>query len=202
MSLLRSALALSALAFGTLAHAGTWNLDASHSRVGFRVKHMMVSSVEGQFTDVSGTLQAEPGDLKNASVEVTVQMASVDTSNEDRDNHLRADDFFGVEAHPTMTFVSRKFKAKKDGSFEIVGDLTIRGNTKSVTFTGEGLGQSITDPWGNERMGATATATIDRQDFGVKYSQVLDQGGLAVGNDVKIQLDVEFVRAQEEQASK
>lgn len=184
-----------ALASLLTAHAATWNLDPAHSRVGFQVSHMTISSVEGVFGDVDATLDYEVGQLKDLGVQVTVAMASVDSGNADRDAHLRKEDFLHVEKFPEMTFTSTKAKATK-GGFELTGDLTIRGVTKKVTFTGTGLEQAVTDPWGNERVGARATAVIDRHDFGVSYNQTLDRGGLLVGDQVTIELAVEFVKAK------
>lgn len=188
-------LIFASLLLGGTAEAATWSVDASHTRVGFRVTHMLISSVEGQFPGVTGTLEFEPGQLDDLSVTVEVDMTTVDTRNEKRDGHLKGPDFLHVEAHPTMTFASTDVKARRDGSFDLIGDLTIRGVTKQVTLQGTGLTQSIVDPWGNERVGARAVATIDRQDFGVSWNQSLDAGGMVVGDELELQIDVEFVRS-------
>lgn len=178
------------------AHAATWNLDPAHSRVGFSVSHMTISTVEGSFSGVEATLDYEVGRLSELKTTVTVDMATVDTRNADRDAHLKKEDFLFVEEHPEMTFVSTAVKPGKKGTFELVGDLTLRGVTKRVTFEGTGLQQVALDPWGNERLGAKATAVIDRQAFGVSYNQTLDRGGLLVGDEVTIELAVEFVKAK------
>lgn len=195
MSAIRTLLLGSALLLGaTQAHAGeAWTLDPAHSRVGFRVSHMMISSVEGRFTDVQGSLELEPGQISDLEVQVEVAMNSVETGIEQRDEHLRTADFLDVANHPTMTFVSEKVKARK-GSFELTGVLTIRGVSKTVTFQGTGLDAVVIDPWGNQRVGAHATTTIDRQDFGVAYNQLLETGGVMVGDDLQLQIDVEFTR--------
>ena len=179
------------------AHADTWTIDPSHSRIGFRVSHMMVSSVEGQFPGVEGKLTYTVGQPKGLAVEVTVAMDTVDTQNADRDTHLKSAEFLDVEAHPTMGFVSTKVRTGKGGAFQIVGDLTLRGVTKSVVLEAKGLDRSAIDPWGKERLGASATTTINRHDFGVSWNQALDQGGLLVGDELDIRLDVEFVKVSD-----
>jgi polyisoprenoid-binding protein YceI len=176
------------------AFAGTWNLDASHTRVGFSVSHMVVSTVHGQFPGVTGTMQFEPGAVGNLSLNVTVDMNTVDTDNDDRDGHLKAPDFFDVANHPTMTFQSTRVRAKRDG-FDVTGNLTIRGVTREVTLHATGLGQTVTDPWGNTRVAAHASGVVNRQDFGVAFSQTIDGGGLLVGDEVTITLDAEFIAA-------
>jgi polyisoprenoid-binding protein YceI len=183
-----------ALFLPAAAQAGEWQLDPAHSRVGFRVAHMMVTYVEGGFDEVSATLDYEVGKLDDLSVEVTVDVASVDTDNDKRDEHLRASDFLDVANHPNMTFVSTGVKPLKNGRFELTGDLTLRGVTKPVTLTATGLDSAVRDPWGNLRVGASATGVIDRQDFGVSYSQLLETGGLAVGNEVELRIDVVFTQ--------
>lgn len=189
---------LTAMALSVLlplsAQAAEWQLDTAHSKVGFRVTHMMVTSVEGSFDELSATLDYEPGDLKNLSTEVTVQMESVDTQNGKRDDHLRNSDFFDVPNHPTMTFTSTKVKPGKDGSFDLIGDLTLRGVTKEITLHAKGLDSVVKDPWGNLRVGASATGTLNRQDFGVEWNQVLEAGGFAVSDEVEMRIDVVFTR--------
>lgn len=193
MSAIRTLTAASLLFLAGSASAGTWELDPSHTRVGFRVAHMMVSSVEGNFPDVTGKLAMDDGKPSTAEVTVEVQMSTVDTHNDQRDEHLRTSDFLDVENHPTMTFTSTSLKTKRDG-FALTGDLTIRGVTKEVTFTGSGLDRIVVDPWGNERVGARATTTIDRQEFGVSWNQALEAGGLLVGDELDLRIDVEFTR--------
>lgn len=193
MSSFRTLILSAALLLSTSANAATWQLDPSHTRVGFRVSHMMVSSVEGSFTGVTGELDYEPGKVKDLGASVTVDMNTVQTGNEDRDNHLRTSDFLDVENHPNMTFTTTSVKAKKDG-FAMTGDLTIRGVTKKVTFDATGLDAVVIDPWGNQRLGAHATTTIDRTDFGVEWNQALEAGGVLVGNDLTLTIDVEFIQ--------
>lgn len=189
--------ALLAAATGLLlslpAQAATWAVDASHTRIGFKVRHLMVSWVQGEFGDVSGTVEYDPADPTKTKAEVTVQMASVDTRDAKRDEHLRSADFFDVQKHPTMTFRSKEVKKADGGKLAMSGDLTIRGVTKPVTFTVDGLGQPVKDPWGNQRVGASATATINRQDFGVNWNANLDSGGVVVGDEVQLVIDVELI---------
>lgn len=172
--------------------AGTWNVDATHSRVGFVARHMMVTKVRGQFNDYTAdvTIGDDPLDSR---VNVTVQMVSVDTANADRDGHLRTNDFFNVEEFPTMTFVSTSLAAGKGDSFVLTGDLTIKGVTREVAFDVEfeGVGQ---DPWGVTRAGFTATTTIDRTEFGVEYNAVLETGGVLLSDKVTIELDIQLVQ--------
>jgi len=153
---------------------------------------MVISRVNGKFDDFSATIVFDGRDLKNASVEASIQMASIDTDNEKRDEHLRSGDFFDVSVYPTMAFKSTKIDPGNGNTFKMTGDLTMRGVTKQITFDAEfnGIQQ---DPWGNTRAGFSATTVIDRQDFGVSYNSMLDNGGLMVGNDVTIIIEVEAV---------
>ena len=173
----------------------TWQIDPAHTEVGFAVKHMMLATVKGRFADVSGTITIDEADIANSSVDVTISAASVDTKQEQRDAHLRSADFFDVENHPELTFRSRQVKSAGDGKLRIVGDLTIRGTTREAVLetTEEGRGK---DPWGNERVGFSATTSIDRREFGLTWNNALEAGGVLVGNDVRISLDVEAVKAE------
>ena len=170
---------------------GTWKLDPSHSEVSFTVKHLMISKVRGVFEtfDVTIVTAENPHD---STIEATIDVASVNTGNEGRDNHLRTSDFFLVEEHPTMSFVSTSFDGEPD-DFSVTGDLTLRGVTKSVVLKGE-FGGIITDGYGNTRAGATATTKINRHDFGVNWNAALEGGGLLVSKDVKLSLEVEVVK--------
>jgi polyisoprenoid-binding protein YceI len=171
---------------------GTWNLDASHSTVGFTVRHMMVSKVRGTFADFSTSVEIAADPLQS-TLSADVKMASISTGDDGRDQHLRTNDFFDVEQHPTMTFRSTSFR--RDGAdFVMVGDLTIKGITRTVEFALEfgGVGQ---DPWGNTRAGFTATTTINRRDFGVEWNAPLETGGVLVADKVAIELDIEIVKA-------
>lgn len=172
--------------------AGIWNVDPTHSRVGFVARHMMVTKVRGQFSDytVDVVIGDDPLDSK---VSVAVQMVSVDTGNADRDGHLRTNDFFDIDSHPTMTFESTRFIADGD-DYKMIGDLTVKGVTREVEFDVEfeGLG---TDPWGGTRAGFEAKAVIDRTDFGVEFNAPLETGGVLLGDKVTIELDVQLVKA-------
>jgi polyisoprenoid-binding protein YceI len=173
--------------------AGTWTLDTMHSHVGFSVRHMMVSKVRGTFNDFTADIVTAEDPLQS-SVTATVQMASIDTGEEGRDEHLRNNDFFEVDAYPTMTFTSTSITGS-GSDFEVTGDLTIKGNTKPVTFDLE-FGGVEQDPWGNTRAGFTLTGTINRKDFGVEYNAVLETGGIMIGDKVSIELDIEATLQQ------
>jgi len=189
----RTALLGAALLVPMTAQAGTWKLDPSHSHVGFSVTHMMISEVQGEFAGVEGTLEYEVGSLDNLKLDVTVDMSTVDTRNADRDAHLAKPDFLDVAKHPTMSFVATDVVPGKKGAFDVVGDLTIKGITKEVTLEAKGLQAAVTDPWGGKRVGAKATAVINRQDFGVTFNQALDAGGVLVGDEITLELSAEFV---------
>ncbi len=185
------------LGFAPSAHAQgevTWSIDGSHSHVGFKVRHMMVSWVRGQFTKVDGTITFDGSNLKGAQVEVTIDVASIDTQTEKRDEHLRGADFFDVETHPTITFRSTKVKPGSGDTFQLVGDLTLKGVTREVALEVEGALTPVTDPWGNVKLGFTATTTINRQDFGMTWNKSLDGGGVVVGDDVHLVIEVELNR--------
>jgi len=182
-------------AFATPDVKTTWKIDGAHSAVEFAVRHLMIATVKGRFADVQGTVVA-PDDFTAPSIDVDVVIAaaSIDTRQEQRDAHLRSADFFDVERFPTIAFKSRRSEAQPDGDLHVIGDLTIHGVTKEITLTvtPEGRGR---DPWGGERAGFSAKTTINRHDFGLTWNQVLETGGLTVGTDIKISIDVELVRA-------
>lgn len=178
-------------------HAETYEIDPRHSYVGFSVSHMTISRVKGRFTDFSGTIVYDPADTSSWSLDITIKTTSVDTRDEDRDNHLRSEDFFNTAEWPDMTFKSTKIIPGKDDSFSVLGDLMIKGVVKSVTLEAELLG-AITDPSGNQRAGFTARTTINRLDYDIKWSQTMEAGGLMLGHDVEIILEVEAVKAKEE----
>ncbi len=177
-----------------LAHAATWQIDPAHATIEFKVRHMMVAYVKGAFAKVDGTIEADDADLAKATVSVTIDTASLDTNNAKRDEHLRSPDFFDVAKYPTMTFVSRKIVGDGTALRKVIGDLTIRGTTREVTLDIAELTPAIKDPWGNLRRGATATATINRKDFGLTWNKLLETGGAVVGDEVKISLDIELIK--------
>lgn len=170
----------------------TWAIDASHSNVEFAVKHLMIATVKGRFADVSGTVRLDDEQPARSAVEVKIGAASIDTRQPDRDAHLRSADFFDVERHPAITFTSTRV-AKDGDEYRVDGDLTIRGITRPVSLRVSEEGRTR-DPWGGERVGFSATAKINRKDFGLTWNQVLETGGIAVGDEVKIALDVEVVK--------
>lgn len=183
--------ALAALTAGA-AQAATFAIDASHSSVGFKVRHMMVSNVRGAFDQFEGTIEFDEAAMGEASVEAVIQVSSVDTADEKRDQHLVSADFFDAEQFPEMTF--RSTALKQDGeAWMLHGELTLHGVTKPVTLELEYNG-TIEDPWGNTRAGFSAEGKIDRRDFGITWNNTLDKGGLAVGNDVTIQLEIEAIK--------
>jgi polyisoprenoid-binding protein YceI len=171
-----------------------WQIDPSHTHVEFAAKHMMIATVKGRFAEVSGSVVLDEGDLANSSVEVTMGAASIDTRQEQRDEHLRSADFLDVATHPTLTFKSTRIEAAGEGEFRVIGDLTIRGVTREVTLNATDEGRGM-DPWGGERMGFSAKTVIDRRDFGLVWNAALETGGVLVGNEVKISLEVEVVKS-------
>ena len=189
----RAILAILLILTPVLAGATTWQIDPAHAFVEFKVRHLMVSNVKGVFTKLDGTVEADD-DLSKASVKVTIDTASIDTNIAKRDEHLRSPDFFDVAKYPTMTFVSKKVIVENGTVSKVVGDLTIRGTTREVTLDVEAFTPPIKDPWGNIRRGATASTTINRKDFGLIWNTVLEAGGVAVGDEVRISLDIEMIK--------
>jgi len=172
--------------------AGTYKLDAAHKRVGFVVRHLMVSKVRGNFAEADATIVIAEDPLQS-SVTATITTASVQTGNVDRDNHLRTGDFFEAETYPTITFVSTSIKPDGD-DYELTGDLTIKGVTKPVTWELEFNGV-VTDPWGNTRAGFSAETEVNRKDWGLDYNAVLEAGGLMIGEKVKLTLEIEALKS-------
>jgi polyisoprenoid-binding protein YceI len=172
--------------------AGVYNVDASHSTVGFSARHLMVSKVRGRFTDFTGAITIAENPLES-SVEAVVQVGSITTNDDQRDGHLKSGDFLDIETFPTLTFTSTSIRPE-GGDFVLVGDLTIKGVTKTVEFELEYEGAEK-DPWGGSRIGFSAETEINRKDFGMEFNVVLESGGLLVGEKVKITLDVEAVKA-------
>jgi polyisoprenoid-binding protein YceI len=182
-----AALALALAPALASAQATTWNVDGSHSRAGFSVKHLVISDVKGEFEKLSGKAQVDEADLSKSSVEVTIEAASISTRDEKRDGHLKSPDFFDVAKFPTLTFKSTKVVAGKDGAITVTGDLTMRGVTKPVTLDGSITG-TITDPQGNTRRGVSLTGKLNRRDFGVSYGPAA-----IVGDEVKLDIQAELV---------
>ena len=174
------------------AFAATWSIDGAHTDASFSVRHMMVSNVKGRFDKVEGTVEIDDKDITKSKVSVTIDTKSVYTDNEKRDEHLRGPDFFDVEKFPTITFESTKV-AKSKGGLKVTGNLTIHGVTKSVVLDVEGPSKAIKDPWGMNRRGLSASTKINRKDFGLTWNNVLEAGGVAVGDEVKITIDAEMV---------
>lgn len=173
--------------------AADYQLDADHSSISFKVSHLAVSSVTGRFNRIKGTASIQGDDLASRKVQVTIDAASVDTGHQKRDEHIRSADFLDAAKYPTITFVSKRFLKGNSGTMKIVGDLTLHGVTREITVDLKGFTPEIKDPWGNFRRGTTATATIDRRDFGITWSKVMDYG-LAVGNEVSATIEIEWVR--------
>lgn len=173
----------------------TWKIDPVHSIAEFRVRHMMISNVRGQFTGVSGTLSYNENDLAQSRVEASIDVATIDTRDPQRDGHLKSADFFDVEKFPTMTFTSSRVTRKGDGKAAVAGSLNLHGTTREVEFAVEGPTPPVKDPWGNLRIGLSATTKIDRRDFGLTFNAALDAGGVMVGDEVSITLELEFVKA-------
>lgn len=172
----------------------TWNLDATHTDASFAVKHLMISTVRGRFAGVSGTVAFDPSDLSTGEARISIDVASIDTREEKRDAHLKSADFFDVEKYPAITFVSRRVEGVKGDRFTLVGDLTIKDVTREVALAVESNGLQA-DPWGGQRAGFSATLVINRKDFGLGWNVALEAGGVLVGEDVKITLDVQLVKA-------
>ncbi|HEY4841426.1 MAG TPA: YceI family protein [Terriglobales bacterium] len=173
----------------------TWNVDPVHSVAEFKVKHMMISNVKGQFTKVQGVLSLNENDLTNSSIEASIEAASIHTRDEQRDGHLKSADFFDVEKFPTLSFKSTRVTGTGDGELDVTGDLTIHGVTRRAVFKVEGPTEAGKDPWGNIRRGLSATTKINRKDFGLTWNSTLETGGILVGDEVIITLDVQFVKA-------
>jgi polyisoprenoid-binding protein YceI len=173
----------------------TWKIDPAHSHAEFKVKHMMISNVKGSFSGLNGTLIEDTAGPIRSQVEATIDISSISTGDEQRDAHLKSADFFHHEQHPVMTFKSTKIEKKGDEDYAVTGDLTVHGVTKPLTFAVEGPSAPSKDPWGNTRIGLSATTKINRKDFGLTWNAALETGGILVGEDVQITLDVQFIKA-------
>lgn len=171
----------------------TYEIDPAHSAVHFSVRHMMVSNVRGEFAKVSGKIQHDAQNPANSSIEATIDTASINTRDAQRDGHLKSPDFLDVEKFPSITFRSTRIEPAPGGA-KVIGDLTIRGVTRPITLEIEGPTPEMKDPWGKQRVGASATAKLSRKDFDITWNAALETGGVVVGDEVKITIDVEFVR--------
>jgi polyisoprenoid-binding protein YceI len=171
-----------------------WQIDPQHSSAQFAVRHLGLSTVRGAFSKISGTMVLDEQDITKSSVEVSIDVSTVDTREPDRDKDLRSERFFDVAHFPTMTFKSKKVEQVAPGKLKVTGDLTIRGTTKEVVLDVDGPTVPVKDPWGNQRVAVTATTKVNRQDFGVKWNAKLDNGGVVVGDDVSITIDAEWIQ--------
>jgi polyisoprenoid-binding protein YceI len=173
----------------------TWDVDPAHSVAEFKVKHMMISHVKGRFSKLSGTLSLDESGHHNSRVEVSAEAASIQTGDDQRDAHLKSADFFDVEKFPILNFKSSGVRVVRDGELSVEGDLTIHGVTRKVNFAVEGPTLPSKDPWGNTRVAVSATTKINRKDFGLGWNAALETGGILVGEEVTITLEVQFVKA-------
>jgi polyisoprenoid-binding protein YceI len=172
----------------------TYQIDPAHSSAQFKVRHMMIANVKGEFDKVSGTVNFDPAQPADSTIEASIEVASVSTRDEQRDAHLKSADFFDVEKFPTITYKSRKVTATGSDSFTVVGDLTIHGVTKEVDLKVSELTEETKDPWGNLRRGAEAKTRVNRKDFGMHFNMALEAGGFMVGDEVDLTIDVELIR--------
>ena len=173
----------------------TWTVDPVHSVAEFKVKHMMISNVKGHFPKVTGSLLIDESDLAKSRVDASIEAASIETRDPQRDAHLKSPDFFDVEKYPTLSFQSTGVRRLEEGELAVEGNLTIHGVTRRVTFSVEGPTSPAKDPWGNTRVAISATTRINRKDFGLTWNAVLETGGILVGDEVTITLDVQFIKA-------
>jgi polyisoprenoid-binding protein YceI len=173
----------------------TWKLDPAHSVAEFKVKHMMISNVKGSFSGISGELRLDETDHTHSTIEATIPVASLKTGDDQRDGHLKSADFFDAEKFPTLTFKSTNIDSTGGADYAVTGDLTLHGVTRPVTFAVEDVSEPSKDPWGNHRIGLSASAKINRKDFGLTWNSPLETGGLLVGEEVAISLEVQFIKS-------
>lgn len=190
---------LGVLFVSTFGFAATtnWEIDGSHTTAKFKVRHLGISNVYGQVTGAKGTIKADDKDATKLTLEVTLDANTINTNEAKRDAHLKNEDFFDTAKHPNITFKSKKVAKGKGGKLTITGDLTMHGVTKEVALNDVELTNPIKDPWGNSRRGLSATATLDRKEFGIKWNKALDNGGLAVGDTVDINVEAELLQAKD-----
>ncbi|MDR3606615.1 MAG: YceI family protein [Oligoflexia bacterium] len=172
----------------------TWELDPAHSSANFSVKHMMIAKVHGGFKSVKGKMQFDRNDLAHSSIEATIDASSIDTREPKRDEHLKSADFFDVQKYPALTFKSKRIEEADEDRFKVAGDLTIRGVTREVVLDVESSLDEIKDPYGNVKIGASAATRIKRKDFGLNWNAALEAGGVLVGDDITINLDLQFMK--------
>jgi len=177
-----------------MSESNQWVIDASHSNAGFTVKHMMITNVRGEFTKLEGKVSWDPSKPEATQIEAVIDVASISTRDEKRDGHLKSPDFFDVAKFPNITFKSKSVKAKGSDELAVTGDLSIHGVTKEVVLEVEGPSAASTDPFGNVRVGATATTKVKREDFGLTWNAALEAGGVLVGNEVKITIDISLIK--------
>jgi len=189
-----SATLAAVLAVSAAATTTTWQIDPQHTAAGFAVKHLMISTVRGQFKGVTGTVNWEDQDISKSTVDITIDANTLDTSEPKRDADLKSDKFFDVAKYQTITFKSKKIEQVSAGKLKITGDLTIHGVTKEAVLDVEGPTPPVKDPWGNTRVAANATTKVNRQDFGVKWNANMDGGGVVVGDEVAITIDLEMIK--------
>jgi polyisoprenoid-binding protein YceI len=195
-------LALAALAVSSAALASTWDVDPAHSAAQFNVRHMMVSNVKGEFGKMTGTVTLDDKEISHSTAQATIDTTTINTREPNRDKDLKSPNFFDVEKYPTITFKSTSFKKVGPEKYKVAGDLTIHGVTKPVVLDVEAPEATTKDPKGNERRGATATTTINRKDFGLTWNKPLETGGVMVGDQVTINIDLELVKKTAEKAAK
>ncbi len=177
----------------------TWKIDTNHTAANFKVKHLLIATVRGRFTGVTGTVKLDPKDLTKISIDASIDARTVDTGNTQRDNHLKTADFFNIKKYPTMTFKSKK-AVKKGDALLVTGDLTLNGHTREVTLTVEDISKPVKNPAGWFSRAATARTKINRHDFGIDWNKTLDGGGVVVGDDVKIEIDIELIRKPQDKS--
>jgi len=199
LMLTRTILLSAMISFGLMQTAGyasddKWAIDPAHSDAHFSIKHLMISNVQGDFSKISGSANYDGEHFNKASVEATIPISEIYTRESKRDDHLKSPEFFDAAKYPVMTFKSKKIATDDSGNFKLIGDLTLHGVTKEVVLTGKVPGKPIKDPRGKTRIGAEATTQINRKDFGITWQQQLDNGGVMIGDDVAITLDIELVK--------
>jgi polyisoprenoid-binding protein YceI len=192
----RSVIAIVAVSFPQVAAASRWQIDPAHTSAQFAVRHLMISTVRGTFSKVTGAVNLDESDLAKSSVHASIDVASIDTREPKRDAHLKGPDFFDAAAYPAITFTSKNVAKLSETKFQITGDLTMRGVTKEVVLNVEGAPTPATDPMGNRRIGGVATTKLNRRDFGIQWNKIMDGGGVVIGDDVDVTIDVELVEVK------